>query len=74
MGTVFYFILRFLTQDKIVAITIYKTKCIGCGTCATNCIMGAITMIDDKAEVNPAKCALCGRCVNECQQNAPRYQ
>ncbi|MCL2025760.1 MAG: 4Fe-4S binding protein [Leptospirales bacterium] len=35
--------------------------------------MGAITIIDDKAEVDPGKCALCGRCINECQYNAPRY-
>ncbi|MCL1910973.1 MAG: 4Fe-4S binding protein [Leptospirales bacterium] len=56
-----------------MAITIYKSKCDGCGTCITNCIMGAISMMDDKAVVNSGRCALCGRCVNECKQRAARY-
>ncbi len=43
--------------------------CIGCGVCEENCAFGAITVVDDLAQVND-KCTLCGNCVDNCEIGA----
>lgn len=57
-----------------MAITIYQSKCDGCGTCADGCPMKAIFIIDGKAEMDKGKCSVCGRCTNDCPTGAIRYQ
>ncbi len=56
-------------------VTVYKSRCVGCGKCVENCIMKAITLDDDdKAEIDRSKCSLCGRCINDCEKNACIFQ
>ena len=43
--------------------------CIGCGVCEETCSFDAITLVDDKPQVND-KCTLCGACVEACEAGA----
>ncbi len=44
--------------------------CTGCGTCVDRCPMTAITLKDDKTEVNAFRCIGCGNCVAICGSEA----
>jgi len=41
-------------------------SCIGCGTCVDLCQMDALTLADDKIDVNPEYCLGCGNCAAAC--------
>jgi ferredoxin len=43
--------------------------CVGCGTCQGVCFVGAIRLVDGRAEVG-AECRGCGRCVEVCPEGA----
>ncbi|MDI6707319.1 MAG: aldo/keto reductase [Bacillota bacterium] len=64
--------------EKLKAETLRSKKlvvtslCIGCGSCARVCPTGAMTIKEDKAEVETTKCLLCGYCVSSCKQIAIR--
>ena len=47
-----------------------KIKCIGCGTCLNVCPVGAVSMINGKAEIDINKCRDCGTCAQACPQGA----
>jgi len=46
-----------------------KEKCTGCKICEKICPFGAITVIDDIAQVQD-NCTLCGACVSQCPSGA----
>jgi len=50
-------------------LTIDKEKCTGCRICEKICPFGAITVIDNVAQVQD-NCTLCGACVSQCPSGA----
>ncbi len=46
--------------------TVITKKCTGCTECFSACPFDAITMVDDKAVINPDKCTGCMACVRVC--------
>ena len=49
-----------------MSVTIDKDNCIGCETCLSICPVGALYMVDGKAEVKEEECINCGACISEC--------
>lgn len=47
-----------------------KKLCISCGACVSICPVGAIKLVDGKAEINPKKCIKCGGCAQFCPVGA----
>ncbi|MBE6311123.1 MAG: 4Fe-4S dicluster domain-containing protein [Bacteroidales bacterium] len=47
-----------------------SVSCIGCGKCVKECPHGAITLDDNLAYIDYAKCKLCKKCVPVCPRNA----
>ncbi len=45
-------------------------KCIGCGECVSHCAQGALSLVDEKAVIDPDKCIGCGECILVCPNEA----
>ena len=50
-----------------------QEDCVGCSICVEACTVNAISMIDEKAEINMDKCIRCGICHDVCPQDAVRH-
>ena len=50
-----------------------KDGCVGCGICVEKCPVDAISMEDEKAEMEMSKCIHCGTCHEVCPQEAVRH-
>ncbi len=58
-----------------MAMTVYKSRCTGCGECTDVCPRGAISLNEKKkADINKEKCTVCGECGNRCPADAIIYQ
>lgn len=44
--------------------------CLACGSCADECPIDAITLKDDKYEIDADECVECGACVYVCPNDA----
>ena len=51
-------------------IKIDSSKCIGCGLCTRECILGTLRLTDGKAEVCKSSCMKCGHCFAICPVGA----
>ncbi len=58
-----------LHMHSNISPTINKSRCIGCGICAENCDVNAISINNGKAEINN-KCIGCAMCIAVCPQKA----
>jgi len=50
-----------------------QEDCIGCGVCVEECPVNAISMVDEKAEINMDECIRCGICHDVCPQDAVKH-
>ena len=47
-----------------------NTLCLGCGKCVSVCRYDAITIVSNKAVIDPQKCQQCLKCVKVCPYDA----
>ena len=45
-------------------------SCVSCGSCESQCPVGAISAGDTKYEIDPDKCISCGGCAGQCPVGA----
>ena len=59
-----------LEQHSDLSPKVKHKKCIGCGDCTEHCAQSAISLIEEKAVIDPDKCVGCGECILICQNSA----
>lgn len=51
-----------------------KADCVGCGICANQCPMRAISVQNGKANIDIRHCIVCGQCAHKCPKNTIKYR
>jgi hypothetical protein len=59
-----------MAQHSTVCPAVKRKKCIGCGDCVGHCSQNAISLVDEKAVINPERCIGCGECILICPNSA----
>jgi len=63
-----------LEQHSGLCPKVKSKNCIGCGECVEHCAQNAITLVDEKAVIDPQKCVGCGECIQICPNRAINVQ
>ncbi|NPB09548.1 MAG: DUF362 domain-containing protein [Thermodesulfobacteria bacterium] len=67
-----------LQQHSTIAPKVNKKKCVGCGTCAEYCPVGAPEWVEGakkkRMRINEKKCIGCGECIAVCPEGAIQVQ
>ncbi len=67
-------VVNFLSADRVIepnkAFLADPDLCDGCGECAEVCPESAITLNDEKPDINEVMCTGCGACIPACPQGA----
>ena len=51
-------------------VVVNEEECTGCQTCEDVCPVGAISMVDGVAKIDPDTCSECLSCIDECPVEA----
>ena len=57
---------------KSGSVVVDREECVGCEACLDVCPVAAISMDDEKAQIDPGQCTRCGACIEECPVEAIR--
>ncbi len=63
-----------LAQHSTVSPKVGRKKCEGCGECMEYCAQKAISLVEEKAQIDPKKCVGCGECILICTNQAIQIQ
>jgi uncharacterized protein len=63
-----------MEQHSNLSPKIVKKKCVACGECVLHCAQKAITLKENKADIDQKKCIGCGECILACSTEAVQIQ
>lgn len=63
-----------LEQHSDLSPKVKDKKCEGCGDCTQHCAQTAISLLEEKALIDPEKCVGCGECILICPNGAIAVQ
>ena len=68
------FLCLILLLGAVISTKPYVSRyfCVGCGECVKRCPTGAISLVGNRAVIDPVTCIDCGFCVRTCNYQAIR--